>query len=400
MEYYLEDGSPRLDLEDGVYFDLPEDVYFAQPRLGSSDLQKLHDQRFGWWWGSAHNPNKAPRDTSAQTFGRALHKLLLEGPAAYLGAYAVAPDPADYQTVLSKVTDYQIELASRGIEPKPRPALAQDWLDLCRLHIPDGVGVVAWPNVIADFHKARGAKLPIEAAEHRNLMTMYDLILNSDSEAAESLRKILAMDTTFPNISELSFLWTCDKGLKRRSRFDKLVPNFTLDLKSLSNWAGRPLDMGISDHILRFGYDVQMADYQVARLAMHKMIKDRGDICIWGGTTEQRVFLEGTALKGLPFEWVWLFYQIPDANAGRAPVVFPVYEHWRGPFHTSGHRKAFKAADIYLEGIAKFGLDNPWGEIRGVHYTKEGTSSSVFLSSWGWDLDGAVANEDDLLTRD
>jgi hypothetical protein len=74
-------------LPDGVYIGLSETAYFAQDRLGSSDLKTLGGPTpADWWWKSRHNPNrKEPpwKVGNDRDYGRAFHYLLLEGEEVY-----------------------------------------------------------------------------------------------------------------------------------------------------------------------------------------------------------------------------------------------------------------------------------------------------------------------------
>src|SRR5690606_73558 len=66
---------------DGIYFDLPADVYHAVPRLSSSGVQKLCVSPATFWRGSWLDPDRPDPDedaTKAQILGRAYHTARLE----------------------------------------------------------------------------------------------------------------------------------------------------------------------------------------------------------------------------------------------------------------------------------------------------------------------------------
>jgi hypothetical protein len=64
----------------GIYFDLDEAVYHADPALGSSDLKKLAVEPADYWWHSRYNPARsADNDTPAKALGRAVHYAALFG---------------------------------------------------------------------------------------------------------------------------------------------------------------------------------------------------------------------------------------------------------------------------------------------------------------------------------
>src|SRR5215469_15441377 len=91
--YKAEDGSWRL-LADGVYLDMPEGCYFAQQRLGSTDLAKLFKEPANWWYGSPFNPNLESRKWvfgNDRDFGHGFHYLLLEGESVYRAKCVISP---------------------------------------------------------------------------------------------------------------------------------------------------------------------------------------------------------------------------------------------------------------------------------------------------------------------
>ena len=379
-------------LPDGVYLNLDFDLYLSQGRLGSSDMGKLSQTGFGWWWQSQHNPRHKRPDSPHQDFGSALHTLLLEGRAAYRDQYAIAPDPRKYTRVLNKKEEYREALVSLGVECPPIARMKSDeWLDLCRGHLP--IDIAAWPNVMSDFDVWRGSRKAVSADEAENLEVMMSLIENDDTPAGHAVKDVLGIGVALPILAEVSFFWTDEKGVRRRARFDRLLPNFTLDLKSLGNWSGRDLKWAIPDHIKKYNYDVQVGDQHVARMLMYQMLQDRGLDCVQGGSFDQRNYLHAMALANHPFEWVWLFYQVPDSTSGRAPIVMPVWEDWKGPHHMSGHRKCVRAREKYLEGVSRFGFDKPWGEVQPVHYTREGHDRSLPISHWGFDMEAVKGEE-------
>lgn len=389
------------ELPDGVYLDLPDAIYFAQPRLGSSDLMKLHKNGLGWWWSSRYNPDKTDTTTAAMNYGSALHALMLEGMAAYETRFAVEPDPKKYAKVLRTIPEYKAALAAEGFDVSKGTSgfKAADWLAECAVSLPPEV--VCWENVLSDFEKSITTikpdgtveKMPtVSAVEDRNLRIMYSAAIDADGPEGDDIREILGVNLEVPSLAELAFFWTDHRGIKRRAKFDKPVPSFTMDLKSLGNWNGRKLIHGISEHILRENLDVQVGDQQVARVLMHRMIAQHGEAVIHGGTEEERLWIRAIAERNMPFRWGWLFYQKPDPTAGRAPVIFPLFDAWGGPYHTSGLRKSIRAIDRYVEGVTKFGLHRPWTSVMPSHYTDETEARNAGVppishTHFGWDED-------------
>lgn len=399
-------------LEDGIYLNLPEAIYFAQDRLGSSDLKTLHFQREGWWWQSRHNPDRDNSQSDAQNYGSALHALMLEGLGAYETRFAVEPDWKTYGAdLITSVGGIRkaLEAGPQGWEaPKGISKWTdQDWFDAAALDMP---GRPIKPELQAAFERrittfnpdgTVKSKLPtVSAVEDRMLRIMYDAATNPDRDDNAEVRELLGVGAGLPVLSEVSVLFTCPwTGVKRRARWDKPVPWHTIDLKSLSNWRGNDLLWDLDGHIKRNGYDIQVGDQHISRVLAYRMLHAAGERALHGGTKEERAHMLAMSERALPWDWAWLFYQKPEPT-GRAPILFPVREAWGGLYHQSGHRKAFRAIHLYRDLVARFGLETPWSRIERVHYTDEQIAAEhdaprIMLGHNGWD-DNKVPGEEDL----
>src|SRR5262245_19584298 len=82
-----------IERRQGIYFDLPEEDYHADPALGSPDINQCRASGPDYWWNSPLNPKRPERKSSpSQEYGRALHKLVLEGHQAFSVRYVRRPD--------------------------------------------------------------------------------------------------------------------------------------------------------------------------------------------------------------------------------------------------------------------------------------------------------------------
>lgn len=386
-------------LPDGVYLSLPEDIYFLQDRLGSSDLIDLHRYKEGWWWSSKHNPDRpADTKTKAQNYGSALHAIMLEGVAAYEERFAVEPDRADYPQLLESIPQIKAALVDAGMSLRNTSSYRlDDWIDAAAIHC---AGKPVWAAIMRDHEDSL---LRSDGTVRRSVSAIEDRMLRYMLEAAledEECRRLLGYGQDVPLLAEVSIFWTDEYGLKRRARLDKPVPHFTMDLKSLGNWQGRDLVHSIGDRIRAEGYDIQVGDYHVARRHMHRMVRQDAGRFLFGGTLEERAWVEAIAIRDMRFDWIWLFYQKPEPS-GRAPIIFPVREHWRGPFHTSGHRKAWRAARFYREQVERVGLERPWSRVMPVHYTVEAATLEgrqerphITVGNWDWDNEPVPGEEE------
>src|SRR5262249_27241385 len=90
----------------GVYFGMASVEYHADPSLGSADLKRLLQAPAVYWWHSWMNPDRPPSsDTPAKQKGRALHKLVLEGEAAFSAAFAQEPSHEGHPGCLVTLDD-------------------------------------------------------------------------------------------------------------------------------------------------------------------------------------------------------------------------------------------------------------------------------------------------------
>jgi hypothetical protein len=395
------------DLRDGVYLNLPFDVYIKQKgRFGSTEKSALWLRREGWWWKYLSPFRKTDSQSPEQTFGEQLHAALLEGMHAYESRYIVEPDKGDYPDALFTVDQIKDALRRAGVHLGSTTSYKkEDWCDAAEIHLPD---VVVWDNLRAEFDRRRavrdtdgqitGYRKAVSAQDDFSIRAMVELATEDRPENAE-MRELLSVGSVFPVISELSVLWTDDTGMKHRARFDKILPTVTVDLKSTGAWTGRPLVHSLDRTIKDLGYDVQRADYDMARRAMSAMIVANPS-CIHGGTEEERLHLEAIAHFDQTHRpgWAWLFFSKPDA-AGRAPVLFPLREEFRDPYHLAGFRKRALGLQLYRDCMARFGPDRPWGSVEPAHWTTEkpkvGGKAQPFISTshWGFGPDDPVEGE-------
>lgn len=381
-----------MALPDGVYLNLEEADYFAQPdRLGSTDLVTLYQRREGWWWQSRHNPDHKPRDRDGLTFGSALHAILLEGVAAYEARYCVQPEKSEYIGLVDTIEEMSTALSKAGHVYQVSKMKKDDWRTAMRAQLPD---VPVWSNIMDDYTASLGLRTPISAVDDRAVRYMREVATDPARNDNEDVRKLFD-DEGHPPLAEVTVLWTEEGGVQRRGRIDRMYPGFDLDLKSLQNWSGRSLHYYTGDLIARRGYDIQRADHYEARRVGLAMVREG---LLHGGTPEQRRWIEaiaeadhlrmqeGGAYINRPY--VWLFFQKPDMVTGVAPVLFPVWDDSRavdgeaGTLFSGGMLKREAALNFYRDQIKRFGLTHPWASVSPLHYTDEAYEPRVFLPHW------------------
>jgi hypothetical protein len=388
-------GSIEKLLPDGLYLHLPEEIYFRQGRLGSSDWAKLYLKKEGFWWSSEMNPDYVdPNDATALNYGHGLHAALLEGDDAFEERFAVAPERSDYEGLCDTVDEIREAIAKAGFTPAPKSKAKEEHLAAAREVIPR---VPLWADIMAAFEKSiaktddRPALTPLSRADHRSIQVMTRVV-REHPELGELFRYT---DAHLP-LAEVSVLYTDGWGIRRRARLDLMIPTVTVDLKTLANFSGKSLNFAVGERVVSNGYHVQMADHHEARHRAYRFIVEGK---IHGATPAERLWLQRFPTDAQKWDYVWMFYQKPDSKKGDAPVVFPWWSDYAGDLHRRGLRCQREAMDTYRRCMAEFGPDKPWTRVEPVHMIEAEAGRGVpkvWLPNWIGGSD-PLPDEDEVL---
>lgn len=393
----LEDDEGQLP--DGVYLGLSEAPYFRQRALGSSDLAILwdDDKADGWWWRSPLNRFWSRKDTDATDFGSALHALLLEGREAFQARYAVAPDPRDFPNLL--VTQPQLYSALRekeiaGIKPKMPKA---EMVELAKVYLSDRH---IWDDIMERAQRAAKGRTVLQAEQAWQLGVMLETAMEDDTTRA------VATAEGGIRLTEVSVFWTLPSGTRLRFRFDSLLPAANCDLKSIDVYRpGDRLGDAIGKAIGERSLDCQAALSFTARRAMYRAIaEDRlyinpnapGDPMAQAAWLRRFPEEAPLDLDGKPgWRWLWIFFQKPD-NAGRAPIIMPVWMDFGSLEHRDGYRKAALGVANYERRVREKGTDRPWTDAKEPHLLNAAAPDpdlQITIPSWV-KRPGPVADEE------
>lgn len=305
------------ELPDGVYIGLSDERYFAQDRLGSTDLVLLHSDPSSWYYGSRLNPDRVEKArTDELQFGSALHALVLEGEEAYARKVRIRPD----------------------FYPDKKTGEMKPW------H-----GAATFCKDWAEINDVPGVIVLTEDADRR-CRHMAALILNHP-ELGAPMRG---------GLSEVTVFWTSADGIRLRARFDKLLPRFVVDLKSYGGDAeGRTVREQCLRLVARRNMDVQRYLYAVARGKMAELIKAGALV---GGNAHEREWI-AKAAKVEDWSWCWIFYRRRDDQRPYAPVVKPIMRPADDLTFDTGRRKAEVALQNYATFRGRF-ADVPWAIVE------------------------------------
>lgn len=324
--------------EPGIYFNLPDDEYFADDALGYSDLKRLLISGADYWYSSSRNPKRPDdEDTKARLNGHALHTCILFGREAFDQGYDCAIDKADFPDALITADDLKSALRMIGLSPSgTKPEL------IARLKN-SSTRFTIWDDLI-DAQKRTGRKI-IDIEEYNRIII-----------AAEMIRLNPSLKNCFENgAPEVSIFWENEGGVRLRARIDYLRLKSSIDLKSFSNMMDRPIEVAIRAAIFNRRYDLQASHYLNARHVARGMIRDGrvfGDI--------DRDWLNLVAAED-EFIFTFVFHTIKGA---------PIMRRW--DFYPGSMVDGCAAADV-AKAIQRFKTyrdhfgDEMWCDIEEPH---------------------------------
>lgn len=213
----------RPILPDGVYLNLPEEIYHADTALGSSNIRDLLKGANVLWYKSPMNPKrKADKKTPAKIMGSATHKLLLEGEKEFSRLYVRGPYDDD-----------------DDLTPAEKSALTKDA-----------------KKKLQEYQEL----LP---AAGYDFVTGCKSILDSDPDLKGCLDNAL---------TEVSIFWTRPDGVRVKVRLDALKIRGIGDIKTIANERERELEVACRLDITTYRYDIPAAHYSNGRRELGKLL--------------------------------------------------------------------------------------------------------------------------------
>jgi hypothetical protein len=316
----------------GIYFDMPESEYHADSALGSTDLRRLLASGPDYWWHSAMNPARPPDEpTAAQSFGRALHKLVLEGRQAFDALYEREPDGDNVLRLDADLADW---LTRRGV--KPARSKAEKIAQIMSID----------PTVrIADDVRARAR------AAGRVLLSSdeYDRVVIAGALITRNPELVTAFEGGMP---EVSVFWTHSVDgytYRLKARFDYLKARGIADLKSIRNSRGIAFAEACRRAIAEHRYDIQAAHYLSARARLPSLVADG---CVSGDHDPQWL---RRVVDAPEYGFAWVFYQ-----ATSAPITWAASLSPGNPITDVAIADIERALATYRQFTDTYGPDDMW----------------------------------------
>ncbi|MHB1086746.1 MAG: PD-(D/E)XK nuclease-like domain-containing protein, partial [Minisyncoccota bacterium] len=326
--------------EPGIYFNLAEDEYHADPALGSSSIKAIAVDEFEYQFDHLYGDDQ---DTDALIFGSALHARILEGREAFERKFCSEFDKSTVEGALDTVTeikDWLDKYGQAGLSGKAKPAL----IALVQSIDPSQpiVDVIkgAW-------NAANEGKTALKPKRWAQIETAARWVQR------DPLLSAVMEDGTFSHGAPEVSIFYEDRGVRLKARLDRLLRHAIIDLKSFA-----PRSVGKIEHlalvaIRRMNYDIQAADYLRAwRYA--KELFAAGKIY---GEQPFSTFLEECFDRQEP-KWIWVMVKSVGAPQ-------PLVIDWQATLAMrTAAEDVERAIDTYRDMRDKYGVDAEWPPMR------------------------------------
>lgn len=218
-------------MEDGIYFNLSDDIYHAEKRLSSSGIRDILNNPTYFWFNSNFNPLREEKPSEAMTDGRIFHAMILEG-VNFHKKFKVTPP--EIEALNKNSSEFKIWKGAQTLDIVPN----------------------------AKFKKF-------------NLICEY-------LRQEEQLLDCSLFKDGFP---EISIFWTED-GIKRKARIDWLKRGQIVDLKTFVKTKKNAISSYVAQYFFSFKVYLQLIYYRRAVL-----FALQNDLPV-KGTKEQTAFWE------------------------------------------------------------------------------------------------------------
>jgi hypothetical protein len=326
----------------GLHFGLPEDLYHADPGLGSTDLKAISLEAVDWQFDRLHDPDR-DKDTPAKVWGSALHARVLEGRAAFADKFRVAPAKEDYDDLLVTSDDIKTRLKEFGVYVPSKANKPQ----LAAMVLEADSGAQVWDVILQKFEEECGETVTVIKPE-----TLKAIELAVEWMARHpKISGVMADGAFFGGAPELSFIYERD-GVRLKARFDYAYPGLILDLKSYAPWRPKATKLSILRAIQDYRYDLQSAAYRMAFEEARRLWAD--NLLVIHGAPPTADFL-GRLFEPDEIKWIWLM--VKKVSAPTSTLV-----EFRDDLlvASAARLEIDNAIDTYREMRARFGADADW----------------------------------------
>lgn len=238
------------EYKDGVYFDMPAEVYHALPRLSAHGIMELNRSAQNYWTTSRMNADYKRKKKKHFDEGHAYEVRFLFGDEVFRKLYAPEFDKTVFPNLITTVADITAAIEASGRIPLPKAKKDELIRQLMEIN-PEAPVLDALEAKHATLY---GAAEFVEADTYKEIRTSA-----ADYEAGETAHFLQG------GHAEVSILWTdAETGVPMKARLDYMKPVDTVDTKTFAE-ADKDIDFTIIQHICNYGYFLQLAVYDEAR---------------------------------------------------------------------------------------------------------------------------------------
>lgn len=294
-------------ITDGIYFDLPADVYHAVPRLSSSGIQKLCVSPATFWRGSWLDPGRAEEEeeTIWLLLGRAYHTARLE-PHLFESTYVRELEKSAMPPG-SLFTGTEMGRALEEFGAKKSGSVAEQAERLADCGFPTDK---LWHFAKQAWERDRRGRSAIPAKHYDAMITDMERI-----RANAQIAPLLSGGE-----AEVSVFWTDEYGVQMKARIDYLTRDWWVDFKTFDNSRGKHLNQALSDAFRYNRYYVQGVVYREAV----EQIRTEGLQIIEAATDDQRALVAALQIK--PGELrCWYVFQEKNGIPNLIGREYPFY---------------------------------------------------------------------------
>lgn len=356
MSLIIPDGYVEHQL--GVHINQRHADYLRDIGHGYGAIRDLFLSPIEWWEDSIWNPLRDASDDDAKNKafqrGEALHTYVLEGAPLYNKVYGVRPTRASVPEALDTVEDLKAACERHGFDTR---GLKADLVSrLVGPPIKAGKKWVYRPRevVLAHLQKefALTGRKPVDQQDHFRILRLHRMMMRDHEELKVGRDSLTLKHALHKALNEVSVYWVDENGIRHRARFDILKPNFSGDLKSITQWKKTDFKKSLLREIILRGYMVQAAHYHHGRVALRQAVAEGR---VFGGNKTQRKLLERIAEADY-WGWINIFAKMDGAPQVKAIVTMPE----AGRFQEAMQQRQEAIAN-YLFNLELHGsLHTPW----------------------------------------
>jgi len=337
----------------GIHLGLDEEIYHADPALGSTSIKSLAKMPCKWQYDRLR-PRKE-NELEHLVWGRAFHCRVLEGEEAFNRRYAKLPRPEDFPQALATSDQIKEFLRMHGQKltgNKPELMRRAKEIDECPPFFDEILA--AW-----HFEHPKHAEL-----SDRQVVEIEDSVSNMERDPV--LSAVMTAGTLIDGAAEMSVFWVDERGLRRKLRFDySLAPTATrpksliVDLKSFTSYKGGSDEEAALRKVHDECYDLQAAGYMEGFAAAKGMLASgyAFNHAVQPDGTRAPVDMEylNAFFSADQVDWIWVFLR---RDNGMIPVTLSI--DTADEKIKEGLTAVHAALDTYLAYMGKYGADSLW----------------------------------------